>query len=65
MQLTIWLWYMSVTWTLVVQTELLDPSDMNSAVATKSREDTGKGAQQSPVIIVYRMYLNYFFLILP
>lgn len=61
MQLTIWLLYVSVTWTLVVQTKLLDPSGMNSAVATKSRKDTGKDAQQSPVIIVYRMSLNYFF----
>lgn len=61
MQLTVWLLYVSVTWTLVVQTELLDPSDMNSAVATKSRKDAGKDAQQSPVIIVYRMSLHYFF----
>lgn len=36
-----------MAWTLVVLTKTLGPSNINSPVDTKSREDTGNDAQQS------------------
>lgn len=61
---TTWLLYVAVEWTPVVET-WLDPSNMKSDVARKSREDAAKDAQQSPVIIVYGMFLLIIFLTLP